>query len=368
MRGSQDVPQTTIGNESGLGRPSTSGSALSTPFRLEDLSENDINAILKQFFASINHYLPIFINQGRLHNRLAKRTASSVESACASAIVACVALYNGSFEVSEQAIQHALSMVDWKFLSEQSLFALQTVLMIIVGLRSLRVHYELANNLLAVAIRRVYSIRLHRLNEVTDISLEDRLEGLQIYWSVFILDKETSIRNHTPPGMPDDEVDVLGIEPPRRPQLRSGLVQSLDGSTGLSLYTARQRLARIGGRVWKDLYTARARAQPSNLQKEVIKASNEQLRRWKEEWLDLAGDLQQHWPKIGIDHVIDLQLTYLEFMIRANPGVLTSVVDVVDALQRNEDLVEPSSICLDAARDVLRMVRFRETSRYEQIL
>lgn len=339
----------------------------STLFPLQDLSEEDMAAILKQFFTSVNHYLPIFISEKRLQDRLSIRKESSVESVCASAIVACAAAYNERNEVAERAIQHALDTIDWRLFGEASLFSVQIILAVIVGLGRLQIHDQLVSNLLATASRMIFSLGLHRLSEVTDISLEERLEKLQIYWSVFILDKEYSMRYCVPPGIPDDEVDVLGIEPPRTPLFGSGMVQPLTGARVLSLFTARQRLARIGGRIWKDLYTSRARVQPSRLQRETAKHLNEQLQKWKEEWFEVESDLARHWPNSAIDHVINLQCTYFEFVLKANPEVLTSAVDVVYTLQKDRRPVEPPQTCLDAARNTLRMIRFRGTREPQQI-
>ena len=168
-----------------------------------------------------------------------------------------------------------------------------------VGLQRFNPDDETAANLLAVAARMAMSIQLHRLNDFTTLSFLDRLERLQVFWSLCMLDMEHSLRSNTPPCIPNDEIDPLYIEPPRLPHMGCGLVQSLDG-VGLSLVAARQRLLRIASRMWDALYTTKARLQPRAIRAARVVGLNDRLREWKVEWFTEA------WTEIclGAGHLM----------------------------------------------------------------
>lgn len=87
--------------------------------------------------------------------------------------------------------------------------------------------------------------------------MHDRLARMRLFWCLYILDIDLSLRLQTPPLLSESELFVL--EPRELSDDGLGLAVSLDGAQMLNLFTARQRLARVQGELYARLYTLVAR-------------------------------------------------------------------------------------------------------------
>ncbi|KAK5172686.1 uncharacterized protein LTR77_002806 [Saxophila tyrrhenica] len=258
---------------------------------------------------------------------------------------------NNSSASADKSLQAALSALDITLCGRTSLFTLQVLLTIVLGIQRLRPGDSVARNILGVASRTVLSLALHRSNDIAGLSFSERLEKLQAFWCFYILDVETSMRENIPPCIHYDDVDMLLVEPPKLSHRGYGLVQSLDGNT-LNLYTARQRLARIGGLVWKELHTSKGRYHPTAVRKEAVGRLNAKLVEWKAEWYDYgpSADLPYDWPEDSIMYIADVQFSFFQTMLMANVSITTSIAEMCDQVQNGQGL-SLAPHCLKAARD-----------------
>ncbi len=171
-----------------------------------------------------------------------------------------------------------------------------------------------------------------------------------------MLDVETAMCDKMPPCIHDDDIDWLLIEPPKFTYGGHGIVQSSTGVT-LSLYSARQRLARIAGLILNEVYTSRGRHLPSNLRDETARRLNAKLQDWKAEWFAYgrATEVSQEWQESVLVHIANLQFTFFQCLLRANPDMASTAVDVCNIVKDGDDLPLIPTHCLDAARGALRL-------------
>jgi len=156
--------------------------------------EERLSLLLDDYLASINHYLPIYHSE-RLRSRLLDDPGGLASTcpltiACANGMAACVgqrrstpgssAIFTAGSDVAGKAIRDALSVLDITVFNRTSLFTIQVLLTVVLGLQRLQPGCEMARNLLAVASRMALSLSMHRSNEV-DTSFDDRMEMLRVF-------------------------------------------------------------------------------------------------------------------------------------------------------------------------------------------
>ncbi|KAK3684554.1 hypothetical protein LTR37_020157 [Vermiconidia calcicola] len=336
---------------------------------LHALEGKDIQFEIQRYFIQVNHYFPLFSRE-RFNNYLTDSFGPSLDdtslsSACISAMLAC--LYqnqrmsgsgqessSGDTAAVERLLEHALSVAKHVIVGIPTLPGIQLLATIAVNLAGEQSRGGIAANLLVAAIRMAFSLRLHRLDEATDISVAERLEKIRVFWCLYILDVELAMRNNAPAFIQDD--DILVIEPQKISSDRCGLLASnLDDGKMLNLFAARQRLARAASKIWKELHTFRGQHGPQSERTEAVVRLNSLLASWKSGWFDYgpATELAQRWPKASLVYLVELQYSFFLCLLKANPHVPCDAMEVLQLLRDNVRPTDISPHCLQCARDTL---------------
>ena len=343
---------------------------------------DELGTLVSRYFAEIDHFFPLF-SIDKLQQRLHHLSNDSVDidptwQVTVNAMLACTyqqqtvqnpANAPSGNEKADQHLQKALSLVDKILLSQPTVARIQALVSVVSCLQ--RQHQRpddtLAPSILAVAIRMAFSLRLHHLDSITNLSFDDRMEQIRVFWCLYILDKELALSRNEPPLIDDDEMFVL--QPKKVSDDRVGLVEALDNTgDAINLFAARQRLARIHSSIWKSLLTFKAQHQPLRLRAEAISRLNERLAQWKAEWFGYGSTtgFAERWPGQSILTIINLQFKYTLTLVKANPDTPTDASEVRDALQSSKGstntdqasvnpLIKPPTQCVEAARDTLRL-------------
>ena len=332
---------------------------------------------MAKYLKDVNHFFPIF-SRDSLKTRLLKHSNESTEldSACFASLHAVQACINQHQHISDfdntfsglgtavDHLQKALSVLDKIILQPPTLLAIQALACMVLCLQHIKQDGDSATNILAIAIRKTQMLRFHRLDELTDLSVDNRLERLRLFWCLYVLDKDMSMHKNVPPMIDNNNVRVL--EPKMISDDYCGFVQSTEGDSALNLFAARQRLAWIESNIWESLHTFKSQHQPSTQRKEAIEHLNDLLIAWKAESFDYgaANSLPQKWPSRSLIPIVSLQFQYFLCLLRANPDTPSDAVEVKAFLSRfsgpasallSEDAFFTPSRCIDAARDTARL-------------
>ncbi|KAF2097365.1 hypothetical protein NA57DRAFT_57956 [Rhizodiscina lignyota] len=137
--------------------------------------------------------------------------------------------------------------------------------------------------LLAIAIRLAHRIRLHARverdphgNPLDPELIEQRRK---VFWIAYVLDKDLSLHHGQPSLIDDDDTDLE--LPPLNPEDGSGDIYTLDGRVKFNLFRSRVDLACIESRIYKDLFSLRARGQSDIERESLVKSIETALEDWK---------------------------------------------------------------------------------------
>ena len=347
------------------------------PSALSETPNTDkLNILTKGYLSDVNHVFPLFSEDTVLRQTVYGPHSQSVFwHACLSAIhsCACYRQYitgttSASFGQTDAAkhLQTALSVVDQLILGEPTLQSIQALACMVLCIHHQRPGEESGpGNLLAAAVRMAFSLRLHRLDEASGISNEERFEKLRVFWCLYILDSEMSMRTLNPSLIHQSDLHVL--EPKKVSDDRRGLAVSLNLKYTLNLFAARQRLARISKTIWEKMHTFQGQFQRESLRTESVDAMNGLLAAWKTEWFVYGQtmDFSNQWPSNSMLPIVKLQFDYFLCLMRANPSLPSNAIEVKAVLERgsggtnlagrlDEAFVLPIQ-CIDAARDALQI-------------
>ncbi|KAK6416598.1 hypothetical protein LTR95_017437, partial [Oleoguttula sp. CCFEE 5521] len=91
-------------------------------------------------------------------------------------------------------------------MAEPLVSSVQALLMLCVIMLDIPKQLDAAAALLAVAVRQAQSLRLHVLNQVEGLSPLERLAQIRLFWCVYIIDQDLSLRTRTPPLIDDRDL------------------------------------------------------------------------------------------------------------------------------------------------------------------
>ena len=334
------------------------------------MNNNIEEMVIFKYFGIANHVFPIF-SFAAFHIRLRAHHAESATEAdpawlaCLHGVLAAcgphLQLAEAEFneETAKKHLQLALSHTSQIVLQPPTIRGVQAMACIVACSRHPVFSDIQSINLLAVAIRMSFTLHLHRLDEVMGITQDHRLERIRLFWCLYILDKEMALELNAPPLIDDDNVRLL--EPRLVSDDQLGLVESVDQSIQLNLFTAKQRLAQIASKIWRGLHSFKAQHQPKMAQLEVTMQLNEELARWKKEWFQYgpASDVAVSWPEETIEHLANLQCRYFMCLLKRNFNRPYKANDMRDTLKHGVELDHQALniCCVIAARDTLHLTR-----------
>ncbi|KAK6433432.1 hypothetical protein LTR95_010395 [Oleoguttula sp. CCFEE 5521] len=202
-----------------------------------------------------------------------------------------------------------------------SIPGVQALLMLCVNMLNTSKQLEGAAALIAAVVRQAQSLRLHVLNQVEGLSPLERLAQIRLFWCMYILDKELSMRMQTPPLM--DDRDLFVLEPREIGDF-----------------------ARWSHHAESVHYAAKTCAgAKSDLDSHIEGAAsktevNAALVAWQERWFaGGAAVIRKYlWPKWASLHIARLHFAYFSSLLLANPS------------ESSTDVVVPPCEVLEAAR------------------
>lgn len=245
-------------------------------------------------------------------------------------------------------LENALLVVSELSVSNNSLSAVQALACLACILQDTS-NPEPAAALVAVALRLAQAMNLHReftRSTLTESQTETRR---RVFWKVYILDKDISLRTGRPFGQDDDDMDV---HLPSKGNFES---------VNLGIFNRRIGLAIIQGQAYKRLYSVAAGRQTATQRAIAAQELSCLLSYWKS---SAEMQLPEDWPMStetqlsgdGI-HMVVLRLAYVHCLSmierHLSPTMLSSPNQ---ELNWYEILGKPSNLCVSESRKAIRLI------------
>lgn len=311
--------------------------------------------LIKETFNNYNRFLPLFDEEDFLREFQLKYSTSNPGDAgwwaCLN-VVLSIAHRLRALRTLDPAhenflafgyIQNALSVVSELNVSNRSLSVVQALVGMACILQGTP-NPEPASMLVAAALRLAQAMDLHRECSDPDLTKSQAETRRRVFWKVYVLDKDISLRTGRPFSQDDDDMDV------RLPSNTSLETCNVD------LFNYRIGLAVIQGQVYKQLYSIRAGRQSETQRAIAAQELSSLLSYWKssaqlespEDSTVLSGEMI---------HKVVLRLTYIHCLTmidRHLPPTARSPSDL--ELGRSELLLPPGSLCLAESRKAIRLI------------
>ncbi|KAH7126542.1 fungal-specific transcription factor domain-containing protein [Dactylonectria estremocensis] len=316
--------------------------------------------LIKETFSNYNRFLPLFNEEDFLREFQLKYSTSNPGDAgwwaCLNVVLSIAHRLRAlrTLDPTHENIlacgyiQNALGVISELNVSNRSLSAVQALVGMACILQGTP-NPEPASMLVAAALRLAQAMNLHR--ECSDPALTKSQAEIRrrVFWKVYVLDKDISLRTGRPFSQDDDDMDV------RLPSNTSLEPCNVD------LFNYRIGLAVIQGQVYKQLYSIRAGRQAETQRAIAAQELSSLLSYWKsnaqlespEDSTMLSG-CQISGEMI---HKVVLRLTYIHCLTmidRHLPATAGSPSD--QELSRSELLLPPGSLCLAESRKAIRLI------------
>lgn len=316
--------------------------------------------LIEEAFSNYNRFLPLFHEEDFLREFQLKYSTSNPGDAgwwaCLNVVLSIAHRLRAirTLDPTQEYIlacgyvQNALSVISQLNVSDRSLSAVQALAGMACILQDTP-DPEPAAMLVAAALRLAQAMNLHRECSSPGLTESQAEKRRRVFWKVYILDKDISLRTGRPFGQDDDDMDV---RLPSNTSLEPG---------NLDLFNCRIGLALVQGQVYKQLYSVRAGRQTATQRAIAAQELSSLLSYWKssaqlqlpEDSAILSG-LQLSGEMI---HKVVLRLTYIHCLTmidRHLPPTAQSSSD--QELSRSEPLSPPSSLCVAESRKAIRLV------------
>ncbi|KAL6699847.1 fungal-specific transcription factor domain-containing protein [Trichoderma pleuroticola] len=333
---------------------------VSLPARQQLPSKIDAEELIEETFSNYNRFLPLFHEEDFLKEFHLKYSTSNPRDAgwwaCLNVVLSIAHRLRAirTLDPTQEHIlaygyaQNALSVVSELNVSDRSLSAVQALAGMACLLQGTP-DPEPAAMLVAAALRLAQIMNLHRECSSPGLTESEAEKRRRVFWKVYILDKDISLRTGRPFGQDDDDMDV---HLPSKSSLEPG---------NLDLFNCRIGLALVQGQVYKQLYSVRAGRQTAAQRAIAAQELSSLLSYWKssaqleipEDFATLPG-FQLSGEMI---HKVVLRLTYLHCLTmidRHLPPTTQSYPK--QELSRSEPLSPPGSLCVAESRKAIRLI------------
>ncbi|KEF57643.1 uncharacterized protein A1O9_05561 [Exophiala aquamarina CBS 119918] len=247
--------------------------------------------VIEAYFANVNSAMPLF-HEGKFMTMVwqwyseSKVRQNSSNWAAINVVFALSLWHDLSRRTPDddrlmcQCIRNAQTALHASTLTEHSLLDLQ----IVVGLAML---FQAGPNprptsiLVAMAVRMAHRLRLHTKNQITQFDASTAWERDRVFWIVYVLDRDISLRLRDPYHQQDHDMDV------DLPDFKSidesgGIVFGNDGTTWINFLLCRIDLARIQAKAYDMMFSVQGE-KLEGAQREAAGAEIAlMLREWKE--------------------------------------------------------------------------------------
>lgn len=334
-------------------------SRLISPLELQQLPSEEAGAeLVNEFFINYNRFLPFMDEKGFRQDFQQKYVTSSPGDpewwACLNVALSvahrlrALRAQDSTYEnmLAARHIQYALSVVSE--LNVRSLNAVQGLVGMACVLQGTPTP-EPASMLVGAALRLAQSMDLHR--ELPDgLKSESESERRRrLFWKVYILDKDISLRSGKPFSQDDDDMDVrlptnIGSDP-----------------SNVDLYNYRIGLAVIQGQVYKKLYSIRAARQTDAERALAAQELSSLLAYWRSSaQLDLPENsnlmMEGNLPGEMV-HKIVLRLTYIHCLAMINNHLRNvGLSPPHNELGQLDTASNAGGLCLAESRSAIRLI------------
>ncbi|KAK4071435.1 transcriptional regulator family: Fungal Specific TF [Trichoderma aggressivum f. europaeum] len=334
---------------------------VSLPVRQQLPTKAVAEELIEETFSNYNRFLPLFHEKDFLKEFHLKYSTSNPRDAgwwaCLNVVLSIAHRLRAirTLDPTQEHIlaygyaQNALSVVSELNVSDRSLSAVQALAGMACLLQGTP-DPEPAAMLVAAALRLAQIMNLHRECSSPGLTESEAEKRRRVFWKVYILDKDISLRTGRPFGQDDDDMDV---RLPSNANLELG---------NLDLFNCRIGLALVQGQVYKQLYSVRAGRQTAAQRAIAAQELGSLLSYWKSsaqleipENFAASSGFQLSGEMI---HKVVLRLTYLHCLTmidRHLPPMPPSFSN--QELSRSEPLVPPpGSLCVAEARKAIRLI------------
>ncbi|KAL7913896.1 fungal-specific transcription factor domain-containing protein [Trichoderma velutinum] len=333
---------------------------VSLPVRQQLPTKAVAEELVEETFRNYNRFLPLFHEEDFLKEFHLKYSTSNPGDAgwwaCLN-VVLSIAHRLRAIRTSDPTQEHilaygyaqnALSVVSELNVSDRSLSAVQALAGMACLLQGTP-DPEPAAMLVAAALRLAQVMNLHRECSSPGLTESESEKRRRVFWKVYILDKDISLRTGRPFGQDDDDMDVCL---PSKSSLEPG---------NLDLFNCRIGLALVQGQVYKQLYSVRAGRQTAAQRAIAAQELSSLLSYWKSSaQLEIPED-STALPGFQLSgemiHKVVLRLTYLHCLTMIDRHLPpTAQFSSNQELSRSETLSRPGSLCLAESRKAIRLI------------
>ncbi|KAH8887932.1 hypothetical protein GQ53DRAFT_272381 [Thozetella sp. PMI_491] len=214
-------------------------------------------------------------------------------------------------------ISNAQSVLSELVTRDEDLLGLQVLLGLVFifdGLKDPRP----ATVLIGTAVRLAHRMKLHDRTRQDQYPNEETLQRKRLFWIAYMLDKDISMRHHTPSVQNDGDIDLA--LPEEKPADGAGLVYTKDGKVAANFFLLRVQLSHIQGRVYDLLHSTRSsKITPTERQMRINRLSR-QLESWR---LTLPRELQADNVLDNVDRstlfwLATMHFTHLSCLVMTN--------------------------------------------------
>ncbi|KAJ6781219.1 hypothetical protein PWT90_10417 [Aphanocladium album] len=223
-------------------------------------------------------------------------------------------------------------------------------LQIVVGLLAMSYTMKDPNAavmLVGTAVRLAHRLRFHTRDDLETQSAEDSLQQVRVFWIIYIFDKDTCLRYHTPSLMAEADI---GLDLPRdNPPDNVGYIYTKDRRTGLHYLKARIRLSNLQGRVYELLFAIKANKIAETGRRKRVTILHQRLELWRR---SIPAQMQadaviSHVGEEGLFWICLLHFSYLGCLVMIH-GIWTHDAEWRERLTRSFSTTDSSAIADEA--------------------
>ncbi|KAF3921039.1 hypothetical protein AA313_de0202068 [Arthrobotrys entomopaga] len=135
-------------------------------------------------------------------------------------------------------------------------------------------------NIVAAAVRVAFSIGLHRRADAFGFGREEAEHRNRVFWIAYLIDKDIALRSGRPSIINDDDIN---LELPEEESFDGlGMITLAGGRGRVNLFRRNCRFAQIQGRVYMQLYSAKAAKQSDGELLNTIGELDRELEDWRD--------------------------------------------------------------------------------------
>ncbi|KAK5031252.1 hypothetical protein LTS07_004987 [Exophiala sideris] len=256
------------------------------------------------------------------------------------AVLNNITMVNPSFtsnlmDLAWKYFKNASSIVPTLLFTQYDLLMVQTLIGMAYVMQT-QMHPEGAFLLIGIAARVSSSLGLHRHLEGFGLSESESYQRQRVFWILYVIDKDMSIRIGRPSAIDDDDAEIEIVSQPSQGEI------SIPTSTGergnFYPFQSLCSLALIQSRIFHELYAAKARNNTTAERLESISKLDAELHDWKEQIpSEIRPENPIHCDKEYRHSVLQLHYSYYH--------CLTAIhrVNAHHELWASEDTEQPDS-------------------------